>query len=329
MHHLLSSIALVAVLVCGIAAAGPASAAKVLFNGTYQALPGAQGPYPPYFTAAAPQAFTLPAGKPVWGSFFFSFTFTFPPPGSYPYLYAKRDTYVWGAGSFMKSQYIPNKSYTLMHQESHYPRATLQPAPGIIKMKIGPNGFGGPMPIKANDYYFGTAYSPNPAPRYSNLKFYGLRYHNPCGAGTLPFGPPDNCTIFPAGGPRTNTATGGYAGSIWDFQPSMGFFTGTLTTFDYQGNDSGQIRTAMGYDNRNSKGTSGRIQLVTPELVQSYLHVGGPPPQDGTGQAGIASLSFETEINHVLTVDFLPEPGRLLMLGAGLAVLLGLYRLRR
>ena len=327
-----------------LAVAGPVLAAKVMFNGTYQSLPGQQGGYPPYFNATgAPgsvttaatdaQAFTLQPGKANWGYQLFTFTVSqVVPPGPYPYLYVKRDTYVWGTGSFQKSYFPANMTYTLMHQETHYPYFTLTPGPSTLIAKFGPNGFGGPMVLKGNDIYTGLYFGYAIAGSYSNLLFYGLRYHNPCGLGNLPGVPadPQGCTILPAGGYRTNLSTLGIGGSLWDFNPSMGFFTGTLSSFDRHGADAQTIpRTAMGADDRTAMGTNGRVQLVTPALTQDYFHVGGAPPGDTTGQANIAGLIFETALDHVLTVDFLPEPGQLLMLAAGVGALLGLHRLQR
>jgi hypothetical protein len=79
----------------------------------------------------------------------------------------------------------------------------------------------------------------------------------------------------------------------------------TLTT------ENGALIFTTGYDNR-TPGGNGTVQLVSPSGLMSTL--GGNLPQFAT-----------------LTLDFVPEPGELLLMGSGIAslVLLGLMRMRR
>lgn len=73
------------------------------------------------------------------------------------------------------------------------------------------------------------------------------------------------------------------------------------------------FRTRSGFDSRNTAGTMGVLQLVTPGLVT----IAGP----------LTTLPFA--ITSVLTITFTPEPGATLLLAGGALTLLLLHAARR
>ena len=88
--------------------------------------------------------------------------------------------------------------------------------------------------------------------------------------------------------------------------------TGRVIASDKTGN-FWTFRTRTGFDSRNSAGTTGTLQLVTPGLVT----ISGP----------LTVLPFA--ITSVLTLTFTPEPGATLLLAGGALTLLVLVALRR
>jgi hypothetical protein len=81
--------------------------------------------------------------------------------------------------------------------------------------------------------------------------------------------------------------------------------------------------SASGYDNRTSMGLYGNISMVRPRLVHRYAVRINPPNSGGPyKQETIARIDR-------ITVHFLPEPGSMAMLAAGLMGLLSLYLYRR
>jgi hypothetical protein len=77
--------------------------------------------------------------------------------------------------------------------------------------------------------------------------------------------------------------------------------------------------TATGYDNRTSMGASGILSMVRPRLVQVFTN---------STLDGIYKGHSDFEI-WGLNVIFSPEPGRILLLGTGIVILVGLLRLWR
>jgi hypothetical protein len=76
--------------------------------------------------------------------------------------------------------------------------------------------------------------------------------------------------------------------------------------------------TSTGYDNRTPSGLSGTVSMVAP-FVLNYI---------GTIQGAGVVTNVTIGYANRMTLTFLPEPGRLLMLGCGILALAGLYRLR-
>jgi hypothetical protein len=91
--------------------------------------------------------------------------------------------------------------------------------------------------------------------------------------------------------------------------------TGTVTVTAVGRGPHKTIEQRKGYDNRTAGG-KGTIQLVTPLLTRWLL----------PGTAG--GDDFETGGIAVLNLEFVPEPGKWMMLAAGLSSLLVLYRAR-
>jgi hypothetical protein len=84
--------------------------------------------------------------------------------------------------------------------------------------------------------------------------------------------------------------------------------TGKVIVSDRTGN-FWTFRTRSGFDNRNSAGTTGTLQLVTPALTEI--------------SGGLPVLPFA--ITSVLTLTFTPEPGATLLLAGGALTLLLLH----
>jgi hypothetical protein len=111
--------------------------------------------------------------------------------------------------------------------------------------------------------------------------------------------------IIGQGGSLTFTVLGGLAsGTLFanPYQLGMATVTGTF------GTDPPLVIMATGFDNRDGSG-AGTLQLVSPTLVEI---------------SGLGSLAAMA----VLTINFVPEPGTALLLGAGLAGLAAVGRKR-
>ena len=99
-----------------------------------------------------------------------------------------------------------------------------------------------------------------------------------------------------------------------------GWFTGTITVTD-RSRFSTLYYSVTAMDNRNSAGTTGTISLVSPHLRWVYYNIGGDE-SDLRPRNGGASYSR-------MSLRFLPEPTRLLLLATGMLGLCTLPRLRR
>jgi len=117
-------------------------------------------------------------------------------------------------------------------------------------------------------------------------------------------------TVIGSGGSTTGVFLSGLfpftvQGNPWTTAPvtsSGAFQTFGITT----------VLTAAGFDNRDASG-QGTLQLVTPALI----HWAGGGGYDG-----------DSPIISVMTLDFVPEPGTVLLLGSGIAALVVLGRRR-
>ena len=119
--------------------------------------------------------------------------------------------------------------------------------------------------------------------------------------------------------PSTGATTAG--ANIWDW--TTGRVSVTQITHCYPFPCIEVVRTtASGYDNRTTMGLYGNISLVRPRLVHSYV------VEHGFQSDLIRKEQTFARIDRI-TVHFLPEPGGMAMLAAGLMGLLGLYLYRR
>jgi hypothetical protein len=119
-------------------------------------------------------------------------------------------------------------------------------------------------------------------------------------------------------------ATDGYGNSIWwknqYLDTAMPWTTGDLVVWQPLGTYVTTL-TYGGYDNRTSMGASGTISLVRGRLRHSFLTPSDP------GQP-IQAIWHAGRLDR-LDVMFSPEPGAILLLGAGVATLAGLVVARR
>lgn len=116
-----------------------------------------------------------------------------------------------------------------------------------------------------------------------------------------------------AGEPLTNRVKYFYTTAPWT--------TGQLAFYQPLGSYLTRA-TVTGSDNRTSLGLEGKMSLVVPWLTQMYLMVPGEPTIAAwhTGSINRNIIQFFGDA---------PEPGGILLLGVGVAVMVGLVRLRR
>jgi hypothetical protein len=208
---------------------------------------------------------------------------------------------------------------------------------GSIMITPGKNRFGGTMHFfyGPNHFYYqyitefypyiSKAYGPQTDQR---LHEYPTSQMNlvPTRLGDVQFGGPFN--IYRMSQYGQNRATTGTPNSPGDdyvirapyFYTLAPFTTGKITGWQPFGN-SNTVVTAEGYDNRTANGLSGVISMVRPRLVHTYKVPIDPnlPIQMTWASASAWQMNFH----------FLPEPGSTVMMASGLAMLAGLYRLRR
>jgi hypothetical protein len=332
-----------ATLVLALATAIPAFAADALFSGTVNRLQ--YGYYTTFATnpgtgVAATQGggskpgFTIPSKAFSGGSF--SYTAAFP---GYPYFKAYRERFMT-KGSFTKSFKVPGTSYTIMKPgnpvTAPYPNALpTTPAPGYIRVKAGPRGFGGFWGAYDKGTIIGTLASPGGGGGYSDFLFKAP----PAGAvpgipkGLDHDGGKNNWTTLPTTSvPQTlccaysvitnQTFPSQMAGLMGAHVAGVGHITGTIVVSAPAG---GYVTKAtyVGTDARTPSGLNGTISMVAPATVQNYL-LANPPTFDGNSSVqqlfGDAAHAVRTQLT------FLPEPTQLLMLASGIT---GLFLLRR
>ncbi len=99
------------------------------------------------------------------------------------------------------------------------------------------------------------------------------------------------------------------------------YTTGMVQIWEPNGNTN-TIQTATGYDNRTPEGLNGTISLVHPRLVHVYTVF---PASSGKA----IEMSWSMARTRKIDFRFLPEPAGIALLVSGLAMLAGVYRLRR
>ena len=209
---------------------------------------------------------------------------------------------------------------------------------GSMKVTPGPNKFGGTM-----RYFYGL-----------NSRWYQLVtnvypccevfYGHAWRTGMTPYGQPSGMmdvteydlmelagTYINFAGTRAHTylTTGGGTPNdpgpyitrqshyFWSTAP---WTTGMITGFQSGGN---YISTAVqtGSDNRTENREMGTLSLVTSHLTHSYINSFNPSEP--------VTSPFHNVRVWKMRVTFLPEPGGILLVGAGILGLAGVYRLRR
>ena len=211
-------------------------------------------------------------------------------------------------GSFFPSFLMAGSTYTGLANTSS---PTLEPRTGLIRMKIGPNGFGGSVGIVTTGTYMGQ----RPASGLGNYNFYQALGVT-AGVGSI-----GNTAYGALYGTRTHTSLmtmsgGPLQGSTIGFVTRAPFITGTVTALEPEGAFSTYI-TATGMDARCTHcGVATPISLVSPRLLHLYALSGGSVLGKSEAFASIARLDFTVY----------PEPSRSLLLAAGL---LGLWALSR
>ena len=95
-------------------------------------------------------------------------------------------------------------------------------------------------------------------------------------------------------------------------QVFMPWTTGQIIAFDSGGGQGTTVRTRTGFDNRNTAGTSGVLQLVTPSIANAQ---------------GLIPLAATT--TSTLTLNFVPEPSGQMMLASGGVMMLGFLMVHR
>jgi hypothetical protein len=301
------------ILVASLTLASPALAEMALFDGTTQKI-GFN--YAGLFTQDDAIA-SLPTGTgtapafniPAWGTQGFSFTFA---GGVYVNFLVYRSEEVQ-AGSFEKSFHPPNASYTIMHNEAAYPARATTPGPGFWNLKVGPNGFGGVQTHTFYTKYVGTVAA---SPGFSNLYLPLTIMHNPA---SLSNGP----EAFD-GGQRTNQTTFDVNGEVWDWDPQRNHMTGTFTGQDLFGTP--ETVTLVAEDNRTAMGINGTIQMIAPSIAYNYLL---PAAYSGDADNPVGTMQSENWNYQTTTIDFVPEPTNLMLLGAGSLGLFGIQSLHR
>ena len=205
---------------------------------------------------------------------------------------------------------------------------------GSIKITPGPNRFGGTMRyfwgLDARWYWILTATSPCCSRGYAH------NYRTGKGPYGSPTGMLDSTEYSPQiiGGTHARTqgtihhtylTTGGSAmNAITRMEQYVNttapWTTGTLEVFQSGGFYISRAVVA-GYDNRTENRELGTMSLVVPWLAHQYITSFNPTDP-------VASPWHNTAINQV-RVNFMPEPGGILLMSAGVLGLVGVYRLRR
>jgi hypothetical protein len=261
------------------------------------------------------------------------YTLYFPP--LYPVLKFDFLRYNKAAGPFYAGAEVPGSAgnRTAVVTNSQYPFSTASPPQAVVRVKPGPNGFGGPLPIVQLSNYSGVKQGAG-GTGSSNFVFI---FAGPGGTwGSLP------TQNKPAG---YSFATNVQTPSLMDARiakhhPAVWAVTGTISASEpLAGAATFNIKTGM--DERNAAGTSGVIQLVSSRTFTAYTVTPSPPPAstacveavpgDGSCDPGSATITgfigghagiFKTRLQVT------PEPGTLALVAVGALGLVGMRRLR-
>jgi hypothetical protein len=122
------------------------------------------------------------------------------------------------------------------------------------------------------------------------------------------------------GGVRSTTGMGAYVtAKAYYLHTAANWMTGMIYGWQPLGPYNTKV-THTGYDARTSKGVNGTLSLVRPRITHTYLSY---------PTANQLLKNYSAVGTWGLKVFLTPEPGAMLMLGAGILTLAGLTRLRR
>ena len=333
-HGALKVVRVAALLLIGLAVAQAqtASAGNVLFWGDLQQVDA----YYPLLdvitigegqtamtTPGAVQGFTVPdKAFSAMGSG--SFVSVFP---TYPF-FSYVATFSNGPGLLGPSALAPNTTITMLASNSQYPYLTASPAPGFVRLKAGPNGFGGPMKMVQRRVTNFTK-----IPLVGGLS-QGVASVSWAGGSAL-----GGQKIIGGGwGQHTSLTTGG--GNPVAFaaatvvRPRAIAMTGTVTISNPVGAATTySVQTGMDSRVASSTAFAGSIQLVAARQLYNYdvtvpVPIGVPP---GDGSGTVNSLVFGGTSVMKASLNFLPvpEPATTSLLASGVLALAGLAMKRR
>ena len=233
-------------------------------------------------------------------------------PSYYQAFLAYRARSNTGTG-FFHPIYAPSLTTTLLPNNTLPPQALGTTRLGLMRIKPGPNRFGGKMRVRDYGFFAATRSAAGPgfytmllvmATRYRGSGFAGVNTNVVSGSGSHSF------LITSMDSPVMQQTVAG--------STHAGFFTGTVTVANMRGALSTGFTTVTGMDTRNTAGTKGRISLASPLLVWTYDSSDGSVLRLRNGFSSYVKLRLH-----------LPEPSRLALLSVGLLGLLSLDRLRR
>jgi hypothetical protein len=196
---------------------------------------------------------------------------------------------------------------------------------GTITIDPGPNRFGGTMRYFWGPNRYNVLFQTNVTP--CCMTGTGRMYRTPAGGNNVSSMQTQKLGLTYQGwvGYRRHTyLTTGYGSPVTNrvkyFYTTAPWTTGQIHLYQPLGTYL-TSNTITGSDTRTPLGLEGKLSLVVPWLTQMYLMVPGEP---------IEAAWHSGSINrNIIRFYGAPEPAEMVLLGVGVAVLVGLVRLRR
>jgi len=197
---------------------------------------------------------------------------------------------------------------------------------GTIRLEPGPNRFSGSMRLlygpQSKFYQLITINYPFTSRAYGSFTN-PTEFDETTVGETTSSGMVTRFRLTSLGANKATTGGGGYITAKAYYIHTLGnWSTGMISAYHPLGSYLTH-QTFTGYDNRTANGRSGVLSLVRPRLTQTYLNNPFGTP--------VLSKSFSAARVWTLKVFMTsaPEPGSMVMLGAGILTVAGLARLRR